>query len=76
MWFKDLLVSIFRGNKHLTQENFLDDVTKFLFDLKFEDNVLDLVEPGEEEQYNKYIKSLEDRYNNAVDFGATPSTNT
>ena len=35
-WFGELLDKIFRGNEKLSHSNFVEDVTNFLFDVKYD----------------------------------------
>ena len=72
-WFGELLDKIFRGNEKLSHSNFVEDVTNFLFDVKYDmgyvHQMLDSGDFEAEAEYLKYINSLKERYDNAIDFG-------
>lgn len=68
-WFKEVLEKIFHGYSYIAHENFLDDVTDFLLNTKYTDNTPAFAFTEEEQKaYDEYLKSIEDRYNNAKDF--------
>lgn len=68
-WFKEVLEKIFHGYSYIAHENFLDDVTDFLLNTKYTDNTPVFAFTEEEQKaYDEYLKSIEDRYNNAKDF--------
>lgn len=73
-WFGELLDKIFRGNEKLSHSNFIEDVTNFLLDVKYDmgyvHQMLDSGDFEAETEYLKYIDSLRERYDNAVDFGS------
>lgn len=72
-WFGELIDKIFRGNEKLSHSNFIEDVTNFLFDVKYDmgyvHQMLDSGDFEAEAEYLKYIGSLKERYDNAIDFG-------
>ena len=73
-WFGELLDKIFRGNEKLSHSNFIEDVTNFLFDVKYDmgyvHQMLDSGDFEAQSEYLKYINSLSERYNKAIDFGS------
>lgn len=68
-WFTELFEKIFHGYSYIAHENFLDDVTDFLLNTEYsENNGLFFDDKEQETEYNKFMQSLEERYNNAKDF--------